>query len=130
LLCAFFGAALAVEQQRHIRVDAVPFSTEPGRLLPPLYLLSAVVCVLLAGLPCAGMTTGNMGALPARTSVLALISPFGSLDCCTSARRIVPITRPGPQMILPLTILLVCLRCWVFRCSLHWLPAARGLAPD
>jgi TRAP-type C4-dicarboxylate transport system permease small subunit len=82
LYVTFFGAALAVEQHRHIRVDAIAafFDRDQSRrLLPPLYLLSAVVCGLLAW---AAMRFWyddwqHVGAHERWTSVLALITPFG-----------------------------------------------------
>lgn len=82
LYVTFFGAALAIEQQRHIRVDAVAAFLGPAqirRLLPPLYLISAVVCALLAW---AAMRFWYddwqyVAANERWSSVLALVTPFG-----------------------------------------------------
>jgi TRAP-type C4-dicarboxylate transport system permease small subunit len=82
LYVTFFGAALAVEQHRHIRVDAVAAFMEHGtaqRLQPPLYLLSTAVCIVLAW---AAMRFWYddwqyVAAHERWGSVLALIMPFG-----------------------------------------------------
>ena len=82
LYITFFGAALAIEHHRHIRIDIVAaFLTreQVRRITPPLYLLSA--------LPCALMTWAAMrfwyddwqyvAAHERWSSILALITPFG-----------------------------------------------------
>lgn len=82
LYITFFGAALAIEQRRHIRIDVVAALFDHAwirRLLPPLYLLSALVCVWLA------QSALNfwyddwlyVSAAERWTSVLALITPGG-----------------------------------------------------
>jgi TRAP-type C4-dicarboxylate transport system permease small subunit len=82
LYIAFFGAALAVEQHRHIRIDAVAAWLEPEqirRLRPPLYLISALACAALAW---AGMRFWYddwqyVAEHERWASILALITPFG-----------------------------------------------------
>lgn len=51
LYVTFFGAALAIESQRHIRLDVITIWMQPEQsrhLKPPLYLISAVLCAVLA----------------------------------------------------------------------------------
>lgn len=51
LYVTFFGAALAVERNRHIRIDVLANFMSPvirARLLRPLHALAAAVCLLLA----------------------------------------------------------------------------------
>lgn len=51
LYVMFFGAALAIEQERHIRIDiagSLLSESLRARLHRPLQLLSALVCLLLA----------------------------------------------------------------------------------
>jgi len=51
LYVTFFGAAMAIERQRHIKLDVIAICTKPAtiRLLkPPLYLISAILCAVLA----------------------------------------------------------------------------------
>ena len=82
LYVTFFGAALAVEQHRHIRIDAVAacLDTEQvKRLRSPLYLLSAPVCAALAW---AAMRFWYddwqyVAEHERWASILALITPFG-----------------------------------------------------
>lgn len=82
LYVSFFGAALAIEQHRHIRIDAIAACLEEEqckRLRPPLYLLSALVC---AALSWAAMRfwydDWQFVAEHERwASILALITPFG-----------------------------------------------------
>jgi TRAP-type C4-dicarboxylate transport system permease small subunit len=82
LYVAFFGAALAVERHKHIRIDIVAALMDPRRikrLQPPLYLISAVLC--------GAMTWAAMrfwyddwqyvAEHERWSSVLALITPFG-----------------------------------------------------
>jgi TRAP-type transport system small permease protein len=82
LYVAFFGAGLAVEQHRHIRVDAVAAFLDRDRALrlqPPLNLISAVVCSLLAwGAMRFWYDDWQNVAIDERwSSILALITPFG-----------------------------------------------------
>lgn len=81
LYVTFFGAALAIESHRHIRIDALTIFFEPHRLHAlrrPLYLVSAVMC---AALTWAAMRFWYDDWLYAEherwPSVLALIIPFG-----------------------------------------------------
>jgi TRAP-type C4-dicarboxylate transport system permease small subunit len=82
LYVTFFGAALAIEQHRHIRVDVIAAFLEHHqvrRLQPVFHLLSGVVCVLLAQ---AAMRFWyddweTVSASERWASVLALITPFG-----------------------------------------------------
>jgi TRAP-type C4-dicarboxylate transport system permease small subunit len=82
LYVTFFGAALAIENHRHIRIDVVAACMKPERihlLRPPLYLISAGLC--------ATMTWAAMrfwyddwqyvAAHERWASILALITPFG-----------------------------------------------------
>lgn len=51
LYVTFFGATLAIEHQRHIKLDVVAVFMKPAniRLLkPPLYLIAAILCAMLA----------------------------------------------------------------------------------
>ena len=51
LYVTFFGAALAIEHHKHIRIDVVAACMQPEQILklrPPLYLISAVICGVLA----------------------------------------------------------------------------------
>ena len=82
LYVAFFGAALAIESHRHIRIDVVAACMRPEsiRLMrPPLYLISAVVCTMMAW---AAMRFWYddwqyVAEHERWTSILALITPFG-----------------------------------------------------
>jgi TRAP-type C4-dicarboxylate transport system permease small subunit len=82
LYVMFFGAALAIEQNRHIRVDVIAAFLEHHhvrRLRPVFHLVSCVVCVLLAW---AAMRFWyddweTVAAHERWASVLALITPFG-----------------------------------------------------
>ena len=82
LYVSFFGAALAVERHRHIRIDAVAacLDTEQvRRLRPPLYLISALVCAVMAW---AAMRFWYddwqyVAEHERWASILALITPFG-----------------------------------------------------
>ena len=82
LYVSFFGAALAIDQHRHIRVDAVAaFLSEEQvrRLRTPLYLISAIICAAMAW---AAMRfwydDWHYVAEHERwASILALITPFG-----------------------------------------------------
>ncbi|MEZ5540952.1 MAG: TRAP transporter small permease subunit [Pseudomonadota bacterium] len=82
LYIAFFGAALAIERHRHIRIDIVAaFLTQERlrRITPPLYLLSAMICAVMAW---AAMRFWYddwqfVAAHERWSSILALITPFG-----------------------------------------------------
>jgi TRAP-type C4-dicarboxylate transport system permease small subunit len=82
LYITFFGAALAIETHRHIRIDIVAAFLTPERLrriTPPLYLLSAGICALMAW---AAMRFWYddwqyVAAHERWSSILALITPFG-----------------------------------------------------
>lgn len=82
LYVTFFGAALAVESHRHIRIDVVAACLSPQqmcRLRPPLYLVSAVLCAMLSW---AAMRFWYddwqyVADHERWSSVLALITPFG-----------------------------------------------------
>jgi TRAP-type C4-dicarboxylate transport system permease small subunit len=82
LYVSFFGAALAIEQHRHIRIDAVAAcldAEQVRRLRPPLYLISTVICAMLAW---AAMRFWYddwqyVAEHERWASILALITPFG-----------------------------------------------------
>ncbi len=82
LYVTFFGAALAIEQHRHIRIDAVAACLDREqvrRLRRPLYLLSTLVCAALAW---AAMRFWYddwqyVAEHERWASILALITPFG-----------------------------------------------------
>jgi TRAP-type C4-dicarboxylate transport system permease small subunit len=82
LYVTFFGAALAVESQRHIRLDVITICMRPEKirlLKPPLYLISAAVCGILAR---AAMRFWYddwqyVAEHERWSSVLALVTPFG-----------------------------------------------------
>jgi TRAP-type C4-dicarboxylate transport system permease small subunit len=82
LYVTFFGAALAVESHRHIRIDVVAACMKAERiriLRPPLYLVSAVLCSMMAW---AAMRFWYddwqyVAEHERWSSILALITPFG-----------------------------------------------------
>jgi len=82
LYVTFFGAALAIESHRHIRIDVVAACMKPERmrmLRPPLYLISAALC---SALTWAAMRFWYddwqyVSDHERWTSILALITPFG-----------------------------------------------------
>lgn len=82
LYIAFFGAALAIERHRHIRIDIIAAFMTPERqrrLMPLLYLLSAAICAAMAR---AAMRFWYddwqyVAAHERWSSILALITPFG-----------------------------------------------------
>lgn len=82
LYVSFFGAALAIESHRHIRIDVVAACMKPERmrkLRPPLYLISAGLC---AALTWAAMRFWYddwqyVADHERWASILALITPFG-----------------------------------------------------
>ena len=82
LYVTFFGATLAVDSNKHIRIDVVATCMQPERILkfrPPLYLLSAVICgVLTWGAVRFWYDDWQYVAEHERwTSILALITPLG-----------------------------------------------------
>lgn len=82
LYVTFFGAALAIEQNRHIRVDIIAAFLEHHhvrRLRPVFHLLSGAVCVLLAHAAIRFWYDDweTVAANERWASVLALITPFG-----------------------------------------------------
>jgi len=82
LYITFFGAALAIERHRHIRIDAIAAfldADQISRLRPVLYLLSALICAALAwGAMRFWYDDWQYAAAHERwASVLALITPFG-----------------------------------------------------
>ncbi len=82
LYVTFFGAALAIEYHKHIRIDVVAACMRPERILklrPPLYLISAAICGVLAwGGGRFWYDDWQYVADHERwTSILALITPFG-----------------------------------------------------
>jgi len=82
LYVTFFGAALAVDAHRHIRLDAVTAFLSPDKVLrlrAPLYLVSAVLCALLAW-AAARFWYDDWQYVAEHerwTSILALVTPFG-----------------------------------------------------
>ncbi len=82
LYVTFFGAALAIESHRHIRIDVVAACLKPERmclLRPPLYLISAGLC---SALTWAAMRFWYddwqyVAEHERWASILALITPFG-----------------------------------------------------
>ncbi|MGB5260128.1 MAG: TRAP transporter small permease [Gammaproteobacteria bacterium] len=82
LYVTFFGAALAIEAHRHIRIDLVAVLVEPDRLHAlrrPLYLVSAGVCVIMTWAAIRFWYDDWQYAAEHErwSSVLALITPFG-----------------------------------------------------
>jgi TRAP-type C4-dicarboxylate transport system permease small subunit len=82
LYITFFGAALAIERHRHIRIDAIAACLDMQqvrRLRPPLYLISMAICMALAwGAWRFWYDDWQYVAAHQRwASVLALITPFG-----------------------------------------------------
>jgi TRAP-type C4-dicarboxylate transport system permease small subunit len=82
LYVTFFGATLAVESYKHIRIDVVAACMNPDimqKLRPPLYLISAVIC----GVMCwAAMRFWYddwqyVAEYERWSSILAIITPFG-----------------------------------------------------
>lgn len=82
LYVTFFGAAIAVENHRHIRIDVVAACMKPDRirvLTPPLYLISAILCSVLAW-AAARFWYDDWQYVAEHerwSSILALIFPFG-----------------------------------------------------
>ena len=82
LYVTFFGAALAIESHRHIRIDVVAACMRPEgiRLIrPPLYLISALVCVVMtwAAVRFWYDDWQYVAEHERWSSILALITPFG-----------------------------------------------------
>jgi len=82
LYVAFFGAALAVEYHKHIRIDVVAACLNPARirkLHAPLYLISAILCgVMTWAATRFWYDDWQYVAEHERwSSILALITPFG-----------------------------------------------------
>jgi len=82
LYITFFGAALAIERHRHIRIDAIAACVDMQqvrRLRPPLYLISTTICATLAWSAMRFWYDDwqYVAAHERWASVLALITPFG-----------------------------------------------------
>ena len=82
LYVTFFGAALAIEEHRHIRIDVVSILFKPERLQAlrrPLYLISAIICVILtrAAIRFWYDDWQYVAEHERWSSILALITPFG-----------------------------------------------------
>ncbi len=82
LYVAFFGAALAVESNKHIRIDVVAACMKPERiriLQPPLYLISSLLCGAFtwASIRFWYDDWQYVAEHERWTSILALITPFG-----------------------------------------------------
>jgi TRAP-type C4-dicarboxylate transport system permease small subunit len=82
LYVAFFGAALAVERHKHIRIDIVAAIMDPRRikkLQAPLYLISAALCGIMtwAAMRFWYDDWQYVAEHERWSSVLALITPFG-----------------------------------------------------
>ena len=82
LYVAFFGAVLAVEGNKHIRIDVVAACMKPERirlLQPPLYLISSVLCGVMtwAAIRFWYDDWQYVADHERWASILALITPFG-----------------------------------------------------
>jgi len=82
LYVAFFGAVLAVEGNKHIRIDVVAACMKPERirlLQPPLYLISSALCGVMtwAGIRFWYDDWQYVADHERWASILALIIPFG-----------------------------------------------------
>ncbi len=82
LYVAFFGAVLAIERHKHIRIDVVAACLSPERvqrLRAPLYLISAGICSIMtwAAIRFWYDDWQYVADYERWTSVLALITPFG-----------------------------------------------------
>jgi len=82
LYVTFFGAALAIEYHKHIRIDIVAACLQPEKILklrPPLYLISATTCGFLtwAAIRFWYDDWQYVADHERWTSILALITPFG-----------------------------------------------------
>lgn len=84
LYITFFGATLAIESQRHIKLDVVAVFMKPAniRLLkPPLYLIGAILCAVLAWAASRFWYDDwqYIAEHERWSSVLALVTPLGFL---------------------------------------------------
>ena len=82
LYIVFFGAVLAVESSKHIRIDVVAACMKPEniRLLqPPLYLISSILCGVMtwAAIRFWYDDWQYVAEHERWSSILALITPFG-----------------------------------------------------
>jgi len=82
LYVAFFGAVLAVEGSKHIRIDVVAACMKPEnirRLQPPLYLISSILCGIMTWAAIRFWYDDWQYAAEHErwSSILALITPFG-----------------------------------------------------
>ena len=82
LYVAFFGAVLAVDGNKHIRIDVVAACMKPERirlLRPPLYLISSALCGVMtwAGMRFWYDDWQYVADHERWASILALIIPFG-----------------------------------------------------
>ena len=82
LYVTFFGAALAVETHRHIRLDVVASCLPDGLrdvLRCPLYLFSSLLCAVFAWAACRFWYDDwqYVAEHERWSSILALITPFG-----------------------------------------------------
>lgn len=82
LYVTFFGAAIAIERHRHIRIDVIAACLSEERvkmLTPPLYMISAILCGVLtwAAVRFWYDDWQYVAEHERWSSVLALISPFG-----------------------------------------------------
>ncbi len=82
LYVAFFGAVLAVERHKHIRIDVVASVMRPAvsrKLHSPLYLISSVLCGVMtwAAIRFWYDDWQYVADHERWSSVLALITPFG-----------------------------------------------------
>ena len=82
LYVAFFGATLAVEYRKHIRIDVVAACLSTARikkLHAPLYLISAILCGIMtwAAIRFWYDDWQYIAEHERWTSILALITPFG-----------------------------------------------------
>jgi TRAP-type C4-dicarboxylate transport system permease small subunit len=104
LYVTFFGAALAVDYDRHIRLDAIAACLpleHCRKFRPPLYLVSAVVCAIFAW--AAGRFWYDDWQYVAEherwSSILALVTPLGfgllSLNFLLSGLFLPPSGKPA-----------------------------------
>jgi TRAP-type C4-dicarboxylate transport system permease small subunit len=82
LYVAFFGAVLAIERHKHIRIDVVAACMSPERiktLRAPLYLISSILCGIMtwAAIRFWYDDWQYVAEHERWSSVLALITPFG-----------------------------------------------------
>lgn len=81
LYVTFFGAALAIESHRHIRIDVLTVFFKPDQIRTyrcPLYLVSAALCAVMSWAAVRFWYDDWLYAEYERwSSILALIIPFG-----------------------------------------------------